>query len=365
MNFNIISSKILAGKEINKEEGLFLLRMNGGEERNLLALAAEMNSRLNGNRVTYVKNRNLNFTNICAIKCKFCGFCRGEGDREAFTLNVDEILQKLEKNPDVSEVCIQGGINPRLDIPYYVDFLRQIKKYYPAVHIHGISPQEVHFLGANTGWPLEKVIQTLMEAGLDSMAGTAAEILVDQVREKISPAKIPTGRWVAIIRTAHSLGLKSTATILFGHIEKATDIIDHLDLLRGIQKETQGFTEFIPLPFIPYQTPLGADYSLSEIIPWAQIRRFYALARVYLFPSFKNIQTSWVKLGADRAVQTLEVGVNDFGGTLFEENITRSAGGNHGQYLSEEEIRKRLLRAGKVPLQRDTLYRLIGKNGSI
>jgi 2-iminoacetate synthase ThiH len=143
------------------------------------------------------------------------------------------------------------------------------------------------------------------------------------------------------------------------------DIIVHLDLLRGIQKETQGFTEFIPLLFIPYRTPLGADYSLSEIIPWAQIRRFYALARVYLFPSFKNIQTSWVKLGADRAVQTLEVGVNDFGGTLFEENITRSAGGNHGQYLSEEEIRKKLLRAGKVPIQRDTLYRQMGKNESV
>jgi CofH subfamily radical SAM domain protein len=200
-----------------------------------------------------------------------------------------------------------------------------------------------------------------METGLDSMAGTAAEILVDQVREKIAPAKIRTGRWVEIIKTAHYLGLKSTATILFGHIEEATNIIHHLDLVREIQKETQGFTEFIPLPFIPYQTPLGADYSLSEIIPWERIRRFYALARIYLFPSFKNIQTSWVKLGVDRAVQTLEVGVNDFGGTLFEENITRSAGGNHGQYLSEEEIRKRLRQAGKVPLQRNTLYGLIQK----
>jgi 5-amino-6-(D-ribitylamino)uracil---L-tyrosine 4-hydroxyphenyl transferase len=365
MNFNIISGKVLAGKEINKEEGLFLLRMIGEEERNLLALAAEMNSRLNGNRVTYVKNRNLNFTNICAVKCKFCGFCRGEGEQEAFTLSVDEILQKLKKNPDVSEFCIQGGINPRLDMAYYLNFLRQIKRYYPAVHIHGISPQEVDYLVVKTGWSLEKVIQTLMEAGLDSMAGTAAEILVDEIREKIAPAKIPTGRWVEIIRTAHSLGLKSTATILIGHIEKATDIIDHLDLLRGIQKETQGFTEFIPLLFIPYQTPLGADYSLSEIIPWAQIRRFYALARVYLFPSFKNIQTSWVKLGADRAMETLEVGVNDFGGTLFEENITRSAGGKHGQYLSEEVIRKKLLRVGKVPIWRDTLYRLLEKNESV
>jgi 2-iminoacetate synthase ThiH len=151
--------------------------------------------------------------------------------------------------------------------------------------------------------------------------------------------------------------LKSTATILFGHIESALDMLEHLDLLREIQKETRGFTEFIPLPFIPYRTRLGSDYSLSETVPWPQIKKFYALARIYLFPAFKNIQTSWVKLGVDRAVQTLEVGVNDFGGTLFEENITRSAGGDFGQYLSEEEIRKRLLQAGKLPFRRDTLYR--------
>jgi 7,8-didemethyl-8-hydroxy-5-deazariboflavin synthase CofH subunit len=365
VNFNIISNKISAGKEINKEEGLFLLRMNGGEEKKLLALASEVNRRLNGDRVTYVKNRNLNFTNICRVKCKFCGFCREEEDPEAFTLNVAEIIQKLEKNGEVSEFCIQGGINPRLGMAYYLKFLRQIKKSYPAVHIHGISPQEIDYLAAKTGRPLQSVIQSLMEAGLDSMAGTAAEILVDGIRGKIAPAKIPTTKWIEIIKTAHSLGLKSTATILFGHIEKGPDLIHHLDLLREIQKETQGFTEFIPLLFIPYRTPLGRDYSLFKIIPWSQIIRFYALARVYLFPSFKNIQTSWVKLGADRAVETLDIGVNDFGGTLFEENITRSAGGNHGQYLSEEEIRKKLLKAGKIPIQRDTLYRLMEKDGSV
>ena len=171
MNFNIISSKILDGREINRDEGLFVLRMNGGEEEKLFALAGEINHRINGNRVTYVKNRNLNFTNICSIKCKFCGFCRSEKEDDAFTLSVGEILRKLDKNPDVSEVCIQGGINPRLDIAYYLDFLRQIKKHYPHIHIHGISPQEIHFLTAKTGWSPKKVIQILMEAGLNSMAG--------------------------------------------------------------------------------------------------------------------------------------------------------------------------------------------------
>jgi len=354
MNFNIISSKVLTGKEINKEEGLYLSRMNGGIE--LFALARELNRQFNGNRVTYVKNRNLNFTNICTIKCKFCGFCREEQDAEAFTLTVEEMLQKIEETPDISEVCIQGAINPHLDISYYLDFLRQIKKNYPALHIHGISPQEIHSLAEKARWSLEKVVQTLMETGLDSMAGTAAEILVDPVREKIAPSKIPSARWVEIVKTAHFLGLPSTATILFGHIESGLDILEHLDLLREIQKETRGFTEFIPLPFIPYRTRLGSDFSLSKTAPWLRIKRFYALARIYLFPTFKNIQTSWVKLGVDLALQTLELGVNDFGGTLLEENITRSAGGNFGEYLSEEEIRKRLLQAGKVPVKRDTLY---------
>ncbi len=359
MNFDTISSKVLDGKEITKPEGFYLSRMNGGRENELFALAREINRRLNGNRVTYVRNRNLNFTNICTVHCKFCGFGREEGHDEAFTLTTAEILEKIEEAPGISEVCIQGAIHPRLDISYYLDFLRQIKKHHPALHIHGISPQEIHSLAEKTGWPLPKVLQTLMEAGLDSMAGTAAEILVDPVREKIAPAKIPTARWIEIVKSAHSLGLPSTATILFGHIESPADVLEHLDLLREMQKETRGFTEFIPLPFVPYRTRLGSDYSLSETAPWLRIKRFYALARIYLFPAFRNIQTSWVKLGVERALETLESGVNDFGGTLFEENITRSAGGDFGEYLSEEEIRERLLRAGKLPARRDTLYRLV------
>ncbi len=359
MNFNIISSKVLAGKEISKEEGLYLFRMNGSNGGELFTLARKLNRQLNGDHVTYVKNRNLNFTNVCSIKCKFCGFSREEQDAEAFTLTVGEMLQKIKETPDISEVCIQGAINPHLDISYYISFLRESKGHFPSLHIHGISPQEVHFLAEKTGWSLGKVIQTLMEAGLDSMAGTAAEILDDRVREKIAPSKIPSARWIEIVRTAHFLGLKSTATILFGHIESVLDIFGHLDLLREIQKNTGGFTEFIPLPFIPYRTRLGFDYSLSTPFPWPKIKKFYALARIFLFPAFRNIQTSWVKLGVDRALQTLEVGVNDFGGTLYEENITRSAGGNFGQYLSEEEIRKKLLQAGKLPFRRDTFYRLV------
>jgi CofH subfamily radical SAM domain protein len=217
----------------------------------------------------------------------------------------------------------------------------------------------VHSLSLKSGWPLARVIGYLMEAGLDSMAGTAAEILVDRVRARIAPEKISSSRWVEIVKTAHRMGLKSTATILMGHLETDADILEHLDLLRAIQRETRGFTEFIPLPFIPYRTRLGAEYSQAAMAPWPRLKRLYALARVFLHPTFENIQTSWVKLGLERALETLEIGLNDFGGTLYEENITRSAGGTSGQYLSVAEIREALCRAGKIPRERDTLYRRI------
>lgn len=359
MNFDTIAGKALSGSEISREEGRFLLERNGKIEAELFHLAQTINEGLHGNRVTYVKNRNLNFTNICRIKCRFCGFCRDEGEDGAFTLTGEQMLEKIAATPDISEVCIQGAIHPRLGIEYYLDFLHQIKSHYPSLHIHGISPQEVHSLVEKTGWSIEEVIGRLKEAGLDSMAGTAAEILVDRVRAKIAPAKISSSQWVEIVKTAHRMGLKSTATILMGHLETDADILEHLDLLRMIQRETQGFTEFIPLPFIPYQTRLGAELSQREMAPWPRLKHFYAFSRVFLYPAFKNIQTSWVKLGVDRALETLQVGVNDFGGTLYEENITRSAGGRYGQYLSEGEIREKLTRAGKIPQERSTLYQMV------
>ncbi len=356
MNFDTIANSVLAGREITEEEGLHLLRTRGREDEEIFALASRLNENLNGRRVTYVQNRNLNFTNICALKCKFCGFCRDESHPQALLLTAENLLRKIRETPGITEVCIQGGIHPRLEITFYVDLLRRIKEQHPSLHIHGISPQEIFSLSQRTGWPVGRTIATLMEAGLDSMAGTAAEILVDRVRQMICPEKISAHQWVEIVKTAHHLRLRSTATILFGHLESPEDILEHLTLIRRIQHETGGFTEFVPLLFIPYSTRLGSEYSLNGTAPWRFIKKIYALSRIYLFPAFKNIQTSWVKLGIERALDTLDVGANDFGGTLFEENITRSAGGSFGEFLSADTIRENLCRKGKIPEERNTLY---------
>jgi len=359
MNFDTIANKVLGGREIGPEEGLYLFRARDREEDEVFALAHELNAALNGPKVTYVQNRNFNFTNVCTVNCKFCGFCREEFHPQAFLLDADHLLWKIRATPEITEVCIQGAIHPRLGIAYYLNLLRRIKEQHPRLHIHGISPQEVFSLAEKTGWPLERTIAALMEVGLDSMAGTAAEILVDRVRREICPGKISSRQWVEIVKTAHRLGLKSTATLLFGHIEGPAEIVEHLTILREVQRETGGFTEFVPLLFIPYSTRLGSAYSLGAAAPWNSIRKLYALSRVYLSPAFKNIQTSWVKLGVERALDTLEAGANDFGGTLFEENITRSAGGSFGEFLSAEQIRGNLIRKGKIPAERDTLYRAV------
>jgi 5-amino-6-(D-ribitylamino)uracil---L-tyrosine 4-hydroxyphenyl transferase len=353
MNFNTIANKVLGGREIGPDEGLYLFRSENQEE--ILDLAHELNAAVNGCKVTYVRNRNFNFTNICMLHCRFCGFCREEGHPQAFFLGADYLLQKIREAPGITEVCIQGAIHPRLAIAHYLDLLRRVKERYPRIHIHGISPQEVFSLAGKAGWTIAKTIAALMEAGLGSMAGTAAEILVDRVRRKICPGKISSTQWVEIVKTAHRLGLKSTATLLFGHIETPEDIVEHLTTLREVQRETEGFTEFVPLLFIPFSTPLGSEYSLSAA-PWSLIRKVYALSRIYLSPAFRNIQTSWVKLGVERALDTLDLGANDFGGTLFEENITRSAGGSFGEFLSVGQIRRSLVSKGKSPLERDTLY---------
>ena len=356
MNFDTIANKALEGREIEPAEALYLFQARGREQEEVLALAHGINSRLNGRKVTYVRNRNFNFTNVCTVKCKFCGFCRDEFDPEAFFLGADHLIRKIRQAPEVTEVCIQGGIHPRLELAHYLNLLRRVKEEYPRIHIHGISPQEVFSLAEKSGRSLKRTIAALMEAGLGSMAGTAAEILVDRVRREICPGKISSAQWVEVVKIAHRLGLKSSATMLFGHIESPEEIVEHLSVIRGVQRETGGFTEFVPLLFIPYFTPLGGESSLNSAAPWNFIRKVYALSRIYLSPSIKNLQTSWVKLGVERALDVLNTGANDFGGTLFEESITRSAGGSFGEFLGVEQIRTSLIRRGKIPAERDTLY---------
>lgn len=320
--------------------------------------ARRVNHAINGDRVTYVVNRNLNFTNVCAMGCSFCGFARAKGSGEEATYTPEEVVERLARTPNVSEFCMQGGINPELDYAYYRRLIRLVHEAFPTVHIHAFSPQEIHRMTALTGWTAREVLGDLMECGLGSIAGTAAEILDDRLRAAICPGKICSARWEEIVRAAQGLGMRFPATILIGHVETPREHVAHLEFIRRIQGETRGFTEFIPLPFVPWHTALGREHHIAEMISMDYLKRFYAVCRLFFGDLIPNLQVSWVKLGIENALTLLDWGASDFGGTLFEENITRTAGGRHGVYLPVERIRAAIERAGRRPVRRDTQYHL-------
>jgi FO synthase len=321
----------------------------------LQAAATALNYRLHGNRVTYVINRNANFTNVCNVGCSFCGFQRKASDADAYTRTPAEIIARLDLSPEITEVCLQGGISPALGFDYYLALIRALRAWRPEIHLHAFSPMEIESLHVKTGFSYEKILSQLQEAGLNTLPGTAAEILLDDVRQAISSRKLGAAAWQEIIRTAHRLGLKSTSTIMYGHLETWDHIRRHCELLRAIQEDTGGFTEFIPLEFIPHENPLGHRIrpDLNEV--HAKRERLYPAARLFFGALIPHLQTSWVKLGPSGAAALLDV-CDDFGGTLYEESITRASGGTHGQYLSVPEIHQAILSVDKEPVQRTTLY---------
>ena len=358
MSTATILKEVFRGKELSPEEFCSLLGQE--EETNrVLDCADEMNLGIHGHRVTFVHNRNVNYTNVCANHCRFCGFRKDAGEPGSYFLTVGEVLDELEKTPKVTEVCIQGGLSPDLRFEYILEMLRAIKSRFPRIHIHAFSPMEVSYFSQKSGKSLGSTLEALLENGLDSLPGTAAEILDDQVRRKICPEKIDTATWIKVVKTAHQMGVKSTATVLFGHIETREQLAGHLHLIRKIQQETGGFTELIPLPFIPFQTPLGREEEMKEPLSFSRQRCFYALCRIFFYHSIPNLQASWPKLGLDQALACTFSGVNDLGGTLYQENITRSAGGHHGEKVSLGEFHHRILQIGKVPQLRNTLYQFM------
>lgn len=356
LSLNNILKDAASFKRIGDEA---LLRLfNDCDSDGIAETADYINAKINSGEVSYVVNRNINFTNICGLSCKFCGYRRTKKSKDAFLLSYDEITEKISEGKrliGIDEICVTGGINPDLKPDFYFELIRNIRSNFPGLHIHAFSPQEVYELSKAAGLPYISIISMLAEAGVDSMPGTAAEILAEDTRKKICPGKIDTGTWIEIIKTAHSYGMKTSATILFGHIESNLDLVKHLSIIRNIQDETGGFTEFIALPFIPFKTPLGKGNGYPGSFSRDRVLKFYAILRLYL-DNFKNIQTSWPKIGITEALKSLRFGVNDFGGTLMEENITKSAGGNFGEYLSENEIIALIRDSGKIPIRRDTLY---------
>ncbi|OYT53522.1 MAG: 7,8-didemethyl-8-hydroxy-5-deazariboflavin synthase subunit CofH [Desulfurococcales archaeon ex4484_217_2] len=302
-----------------------------------------------GDIVTFVVNRNINFTNECIINCPFCAYSKPPGAPGSYLLSIDEIVKKAIEawKHGATEVCIQGAINPKVNPEFYLKILKEIKRAVPEIHIHAFSPQEVHYFATKANVSYEEALKMLKEAGLDSMPGTAAEILDDKVRKIIAPRKINVETWIKIIKTAHKLGIPTTSTIMYGHVDTSYHKAKHLNIIREIQKETGGFTEFIPLSFIHYNTRL---YKSGIARPGAT-----GLEDLKMY----NIQVSWVKLGPKYAQALLNAGTNDFGGTLMEENISKSAGAPWGESMPVKTIVKLIKNAGRIPAQRTTTYEII------
>ena len=362
MSVSEILKKASNSEEISPEEALTLLKVTGKDFIELQRVANQICFEKKEDVVTFVVNRNINFTNICTQGCKFCSFSVAPNSSEGFLFSYDEIRKKVleAKKHDCSEVCMQGGIHPDLDFQYYIDILKTVKDVDPNIHIHAFSPQEVFYISKLNGDSIENTLKELKNSGLDSMPGTAAEILADKIREIICPNKVTTAQWTEIISTAHEVGIPTTSTMMYGHIETLKDRIDHLEVLRNIQKETMGFTEFVPLTFVR-ENPTLSTSKAHSLIPSRGMDdlKLYSVARIFFNNYIENIQCSWVKLGPKLAQVSLNYGVNDFSGTIMEENISKSAGASHGEYLPVEEMISIIKSAGKKPAQRDTVYNIV------
>jgi 7,8-didemethyl-8-hydroxy-5-deazariboflavin synthase CofH subunit len=348
----------LDGASLTREQSLLLAHAEGDDLLGLLIAANELRRELAGNLVTYVVNRNINFTNICFVGCKFCAFSRGPREHDTYFHTPEKVAEKAIEAWELgaTEVCIQGGLPRELPPFYYRDILRAVKRALPAMHIHAFSPMEIVYGVELTGMPLADYLSMLRDNGLDTLPGTAAEILDDQVRHVLSRNKLSTDQWKEVITTAHRLGIRSTSTLMYGHIETPAHWVNQILLLREIQQQTGGFTEFVPLGFV-HQNTLLFHQGLARSGPTlAEHLKVHALARVMLAGSINNIQVSWVKLNRALSQLCLNAGANDYGGTLMEENISREAGATAGQYTSPEDFQSLILEAGRIPAERNTTY---------
>ena len=346
------------GGALSREQCLLLANSEGEDLLGLLVAANELRAELSGNLITYVVNRNINFTNICFVGCKFCAFSRGPRENDTYFLSFEQMARKAVEAWELgaTEVCIQGGLPHGLPPYYYRDILRAVKDAVPRMHCHAFSPTEIVYGVELTEMTLRDYLAMLRDNGLDTLPGTAAEILDDQVREILSRNKLSTSQWREVITTAHKLGIRSTSTLMYGHVETPEHWVNQLLMLREIQAETGGFTEFVPLGFVHQNTLLFAQ-GLSRPGPTlTEHLKIHALARVVLAGAINNIQVSWVKLNRKLSQLCLHAGANDYGGTLMEENISREAGATAGQYTSPEQFQALILEAGRIPAERNTTY---------
>lgn len=349
----------LSGRELTREDAEILLDVEGADFYVLLRAADVARQEDVGNDITYVVCRNINFTNVCYVGCSFCGFARHKDDADVYDHPMETMLEKARDAiaRGATEVCIQGGIHPGKTHEHYREILTTLKAEFPKLHIHAFSPEEIHFgVEKSGGMSLHAYLKMLREAGLGTIPGTAAEILDDEIRRKLSPRKLMSGRWLEIVRAAHEVGLRSSSTLMYGHIESVEHIARHLELLRDLQKQTGGFTEFVPLGFIHHQTRLYLEQGSRPGASMPEDLRLVAVARLFLRPWIQNVQVSWVKMGWKMAQMGLVSGANDFGGTLMEESISQAAGSEHGDHIEVHEIEQLVREIGRPYYERTTTY---------
>ena len=353
--------RAMGDAELSRADGEVLFRALPRELTALMRTADTVRRRRSGNDVSFVTVRNINFTNVCYMGCRFCGFAKRREDADAQWIDMEEVAHRAQVAWDrgATEVCMQGGLHPDLPPTYYRDLTRAVKRQVPHMHIHAFSPFEIWFGAQKRKMPAKEFLLELKDAGLGSMPGTAAEILDVEVRRKLTRNKLTAAAWIETIRAAHEIGLRSTSTIMYGHVDGPEHWAAHIDLLRSIQKDTGGFTEFVPLGFVHAESPLFVEREIPGVRAGATVEehiKMHAVARLMLAGWIDNIQVSWVKLGAERAADLLHAGVNDLGGTLMDESISRSAGADFGEELTPMEMVTLIRHAGRRPVRRNTLY---------
>jgi FO synthase subunit 2 len=356
--------RALSGKDISVDEAIALFDSTGLEMNLAVMVADELRRKTVGENVTYVVNRNINFTNVCIKQCGFCAFSRDFREEEGYLLPTEEIVRRAQEAAALgaTEVCIQAGLPPRMDGNLYPEICRAVKKDLPGMHIHAFSPEEVLYGSVRSETPVPEYLKVLKEAGVGSLPGTAAEILDQDMRDVISPGRISAKDWVSIIKQAHALGIPTTSTIMYGHVETSRHKAEHIALLREIQKETHGFTEFVPLSFVHTEAPMYSHGTVPNIRPGAdgnEVVKMHAVARIMLDNHIPNIQVSWVKEGAKMSQLLLGAGANDLGGTLINESISTAAGAQHGQLMRPKELRQLIRSAGRMPAERSTTYKTL------
>lgn len=354
----------LEGRPLSWRDGVTLSRARGRDLHGLCLVADHLRAEQVGDAVTYVVNRNINFTNVCVKNCRFCAFSRDLRSEQGYFLDTEEIIRRAREARDMgaTEVCLQAGLAPSVDGRIYIDLCRAVKQAIPDLHLHAFSPEEVKYGALRARISIRDYLVELKEAGLGSLPGTSAEILDEALRERISPGRITTAQWIEVVTTAHEIGLPTTSTMMFGHVESFADRMKHMDLLRSIQADTGGFTEFVPLSFVHDEAPMFVEQKIPGVRPGPSgddVIALYAISRLMLGPTFRNIQASWVKEGLRMSQWLLSCGVNDLGGTLMNESISTSAGASHGQLVTPATLRHTIRDAGRTPAERNTRYEVL------